>query len=96
MSMITSITVLVVYCLVARAVIQLPRLTAWIIASVTGSVLIRCKRASDHALINRPPTPAGNRWQRSTTAERRLLRRVLRNTMRLTMHRSLFPDVGSI
>lgn len=96
MSLTASIVAAGALYLLVRATAHLPRLAALVIASVTGSVLIRRKRRSDVALIGRQPTSACDRWQRSTRSERRLLRCGLRDTMRLTVHRSLFLDVTSV
>lgn len=95
MSMTASIVAVGALYLLVRAAAHLPRLSALVIASVTGSVMIRSKRRSDVALIDRQPTSVFDHWQRSTRSERRLLRRGLRHTMQLTVHRSLFPDVTS-
>jgi hypothetical protein len=95
MSMTPSIVAVIILYLLIQAAARLPRLVALVIASVTGSVLVRLKRRSERALISVPVSGGRNSWQRTTRVERRLLRRALRDTMRLTVHRSLFPDVTS-
>ncbi|WP_156678185.1 hypothetical protein [Sphingomonas profundi] len=96
MSTPTSIVAIVILYLLIEAAAHLPRLIALAIASVTGSVLARRKHRSDRALIDASTAGGADPWQRTTRVQRCLMRRALQDTMRLTIHRSLFPDVGSL